>query len=149
MIRRQIPERDSEMEPLSDPSNVTGFSSPAKDYMEDRLHIIQRLVKDPTNTYYFEADNNEMSLFGIKRGAIIVVDRTIPVIENKIIVVFESDEWIVRQYIIINGKKCLVTGKKSIPPIYVTSKTILFGVVTWSCNSHSLIQEHVRIDRLQ
>jgi len=49
MLLKNTPERKIEMDPLEDAGKVTGFSSPATDYSQDRLHIIQKLVKDPTN----------------------------------------------------------------------------------------------------
>lgn len=56
------------LEPLEDPGKVSGFQSPADDYRKDHLNIMERLITDPVNTYYFEADSDEMELFGIKKG---------------------------------------------------------------------------------
>lgn len=134
MLRKSTPERDSDMEPLSNPDQVTGFSSPAQDYKQDRLHIIQKLVKDPTNTFYFEAENDDLIEFGIKRGALLVVDKSVPVANARIVVANHESEWVIRQLFILNGKKYLITRNTHINTIEVNENTVIFGVVTWSCN---------------
>lgn len=134
MLRNLIPERDKDLEPLENPGQVTGFSSPAQDYKEDRLHIIQKLVKDPTNTFYFEADNNDLIEFGIKRGALLIVDKSIPITDGRIVVAYHAGEWIMRQLATLTGKKYLVTRNTHINTVEVDSDTVIFGVVTWSCN---------------
>ena len=58
------PIQDTNLEPIRDPGQVSGFQSPAADYQEDRLHIIQNLVSDPLNTFYFEAGSDKMDQFG-------------------------------------------------------------------------------------
>ncbi|MBC7913826.1 MAG: hypothetical protein H7Y07_06845, partial [Pyrinomonadaceae bacterium] len=57
MLRQIQSNKDTELEPIADPGQVSGFQSPAADYQEDRLHILQKLVSDPLNTFYFEASS--------------------------------------------------------------------------------------------
>lgn len=134
MLRKSTPERDLDMEPLADPDQVTGFSSPAQDYKQDRLHIIQKLVKDPTNTFYFEAENNDLIEFGIKRGALLVVDKSVPITNARIVVAHHEGEWIIRQLFMLNGKKYLITRNTHTTTVEINESTVIFGVVTWSCN---------------
>ncbi len=51
MLRNIVIKRNEVLEPIKDRGHVKGFSSPATDYIQERLHIIQKLVNDPTNTY--------------------------------------------------------------------------------------------------
>ena len=46
MLDLYKPSRDTNLEPIEDAGHVSGFQSPAADYREDRLHILQRLVTD-------------------------------------------------------------------------------------------------------
>ena len=132
MLRKTKPSRNEELEPLENPGQVTGFSSPAGDYAQDRLHIIQRLVKDPTNTYYFEMDNNDMIQMGINRGALLVVDRSIKPRNGSIIVGYYEGEWLTRMLV---SNQYLSTGPMDRKPIKIEEDGIMiFGVVTWSCN---------------
>ena len=134
MLRKTTPDRDLDLEPIANPDQVTGFSSPAQDYQQDRLHIIQKLVRDPTNTFYFESDNDHMIKFGIKRGALLIVDKSVPVIPGRVVVAYHDGEWMIRQLYLLNGKKHLTTRNAQIETIDINEHTIIFGVVTWSCN---------------
>jgi len=79
MIREVVIPRNEFIDTLETPGKVSGFVSPAEDYVQKRLHISQLIVKDPTNTFYFQADDDQMRYFGILKGSIIIVDKTIPV----------------------------------------------------------------------
>jgi DNA polymerase V len=92
------------------------------------------VVTDPTNTFYFEAANDDLISFGIKRNAIIVVDRSLPVKEGKMVVANHENEWVIRQLIKINTDMYLITSNEQEKPIKVSDQTIFFGVVTWSRN---------------
>ena len=141
MLRKSSPDRNLDLEPLENPGQVTGFSSPAQDYKEDRLHIIQKLVKDPTNTFYFEAENDELIDFGIKKGALLVVDKSVPVTIGRIVVAFQDGEWIIRQLVVIDGKTKLATRNNQLNTVETNETTDIFGVVTWSCNP--LSKKHI------
>jgi len=59
MIRELELPKNELLETLENPGRVSGFISPAEDYKQRRLHIAQKIVKDPTNTFYFESDDNQ------------------------------------------------------------------------------------------
>lgn len=128
------PPRDLQLEPLADPGQVTGFSSPAQDYHEDRLHIIQKLVKDPTNTYYFEMESNDMSVYGIVRGALLIVDRSVKPKPGAIVIAHVEGEWITRKLGADNDQNYLTCGQKFKDIIIGEEGITIFGSVTWSCN---------------
>jgi len=134
MLRNTIPTRDSNLEPLTDPGQVTGFSSPAQDYHEDRLHIIQKLVKDPTNTYYFEMENNDMSGFGIVKGALLIVDKSVEPKHGAIVIANVEGEWITRKLFAADHQKYLTCGIQDRDVPITTDGIVIFGAVTWSCN---------------
>ncbi len=46
MLQQRITPKDEGLEPLDHPGKVSGFVSPAEDYMEGRLNILEHLVKD-------------------------------------------------------------------------------------------------------
>ena len=134
MIRKIAPERDINLEPLADPGQVTGFSSPAQDYSQDRLHIIQKLVNDPTNTYYFEMENNDMCGYGIVKGALLIVDRSVKPKDGAIIIVNVEGEWITRKLIIKDNLNFLTCGIQENDLLITDEGIVIFGAVTWSCN---------------
>jgi len=134
MLRKTTPKRDPVLEPIADPGQVTGFSSPAQDYSEDRLHIIQKLVKDPTNTYYFEMENNDMAVYGIVKGALLIVDRSMKPKHGTIVIANVEGEWITRKLILNADKKFLTCGMENQDISITDDGIVIFGSVTWSCN---------------
>lgn len=143
MIRAINPARDIELEPLENPGNTTGFASPATDYIQDRLHIVQKLVDDPVNTFYFHMDSAELQNLGIAKDALLVVDRSVRPSHGSIIIVNKDGEWLVRQLITLGGQKYLVNGRLLSERTLIEDEGIVvFGVVTWSCNPMRKIKKH-------
>jgi len=144
MLRNINPIRDNELEPLKDPGQVSGFASPASDYMQSRLHIIQKIVKDPTNTFYFEMKSDELKSLGIIKDALLVVDRSVKPTHGSTVVVNYEGEWIVKQLVINRKGKSLGTGMPDDERIVVGDQGIqIFGVVTWSCNPMANLVKHI------
>jgi len=136
MLRKNTPERNIDMDPLEDAGKVTGFSSPATDYSQDRLHIIQKLVKDPTNTFYFEMENNDMSGFGILKGALLVVDRSVRPKNSEIVIANVEGEWVTRKLIVKSSTVHLVSSLAEEEEVIdiTDGQVVIFGTVIWSCN---------------
>jgi DNA polymerase V len=148
MIRELEIPKDNVLDTMDNPGRVSGFISPAEDYKQRRLHIAQRIVGDPTNTYYFEADDDHMRYFGIMKGSIIIVDKSIKVSSGMLIVCCVEDEWLTRKLLITgdNTYLCINDGMEAC--MNITGKNItVFGAVTWTCLPHSK-QHHVRTGRL-
>lgn len=148
MIRELEIPKDNVLDTLDNPGRVSGFISPAEDYKQRRLHIAQRIVGDPTNTYYFEADDDHMRYFGIMKGSIIIVDKSIKVSSGMLIVCCVEEEWFTRKLLVSgdNTYLCINDGMEAC--MNITGKNItVFGAVTWTCLPHSK-QHHVRTGRL-
>lgn len=129
---------------VEDPGQVTGFSYPATDYIQERLHIIQKLVNDPTNTYYFEMRTDELTSFGIAKGALLIVDRSIKAKSGSTVVVNIEGEWMVRKLIISGKDRYLRSGEADERTILLNENGIvIFGVVTWSCNPLAVLTKHL------
>ena len=128
---------NEELEPLSHPGKASGFVSPAEDYMEGRLNILERLVKDPVNTYYAEATTDELINLGISKGTLFVYDTSIKAKHNSLVIVWYRGEWKVRQLYLIGKQVYLGTGKdtEELEPIDA-NELLIRGVVTWSCRPH-------------
>lgn len=137
-----------DLAPIADPSQVSGFQSPADDYKEDRLNIIEKLVRDPLNTYFFECDSDAMQGFDIRVGTILIVDRTLTAKGGNIVIAWRDGDWLVRQLREINGVRDLITGHRDESPIEITADegVMIWGVVTWSCTPQ--IEKNVCVSRL-
>ena len=137
MFKHRIHIQNEELEPLSDPGKTSGFVSPAEDYMAGQLNILERLVKDPVNTYYAEATTDELMIFGIAKGTLFVYDTSIKPKHGSLVVVWYRGEWKVRQLYLLGKQVFLGTGKEDDEPEPVHQDELLIrGVVTWSCRPH-------------
>lgn len=137
-----------DLAPIADPSKVSGFQSPADDYKEERLSIMEKLVKDPLNTYFFESDSDAMEAFDIRQGTILIVDRTLRARGGNIVIAWMDGNWLVRQLRDINGVRDLITGQRDETPISISHDEglLIWGVVTWSCSPQ--IEKNVCVSRL-
>lgn len=63
-----------------------GFPSPADDFLDDGLDLNQLLIRNPDATFLYRADGDSMILRGILSGAILIVDRSIQVQNNDVVV---------------------------------------------------------------
>lgn len=151
MLRKIETIERADLEPIEQPGVVSGFQSPAADYAEERLNILQKLITDPTNTYFFESESDSMALFGIRIGTLLVVNRAILPTGGMIVVAWYDGKWRVRQLISHGKKKFLTTAREEDPLVEVSEANgmIIWGVVTWSCCPQLEIKKYVRPRRLQ
>ena len=75
---------------------ISGFKSPADDYLEGRLDITSTLVVDPHCTFYFRMSSDCMSSFNIPENAILIVDRSLKAIDHSVVVLPYEGELICR-----------------------------------------------------
>lgn len=137
MLKQVNTHKDPALEPLLHPEQASGFVSPAEDYLEGRLNILERLVKDPVNTYYAEANSDELNALGICKGTLFVYDTSITPKHGSLVVVWHQYEWKVRQLLLLGSQAFLGTGKEQEEPEPVAKDQLLVrGVVTWSCRPH-------------
>lgn len=137
MLQQRFHIQNEELEPLSNPGKTSGFVSPADDYLEGRLNILERLVKDPVNTYYAEAITDELSALGICKGTLFVCDTSISPEHGSLVIVWYQGEWKVRQLLLSGNSVFLGTGREQEECEPISKKEFhIFGVVTWSCRPH-------------
>lgn len=146
MLREIDVPRNKEQEPLANAGAVSGFVSPAEDYKERRLNIVERIVSDPINTFYFEAINDEMKDYGITTGTLLVVDRSKQIRSGMLIICNVDGEWLNR-FLVKKGNQTFLHSSKDKPAIELTGKNIeIFGAVTWHCVPQKI--KNVRLSRL-
>ncbi len=64
----------------------TGFASPAEQFSEKRLDLNALLIRRPAATFFMRMRGNSHAEPGIRRGDILVVDRSQPLAEGKLVV---------------------------------------------------------------
>lgn len=113
---------------------ISGFQSPADDYLEGRLNISEVLVVDPESTFYFQMDSQSMKNQGLLSGDILVIDRSLTAVKDAIVVAYVDSCFFCRRYDISNNKPVLIGDEDEIE---TTDGQILqiWGVVTSICRN--------------
>lgn len=70
-------------------TRTTGFASPAESYVDKRLDLNDLIVSNAKTTFYFEHAGDE--LHNVKKGSILVVDRSQIPTTDDLVVLIESD----------------------------------------------------------
>src|ERR1051326_6233443 len=64
---------------------MAGFPSPADDF-PTRLDLNKQLIKNPDATYFVKVHGDSMEGIGIRSGDVLIVDRSLPPTDNKIVI---------------------------------------------------------------
>ena len=109
-----------------------GFPSPADDFMDNRLNLNDYVIKNPRSTYFVKVSGDSMIGAGIFSGDILVVDRSIQVRDNRIVVAMIDGEFMVKRLRQHKDSMYLISENSSYPPIEVLDQDLMiWGVVTF------------------
>ncbi len=110
-----------------------GFPSPAEDYMERPLDLHELLVEHPTATFFVKVDGDSMIGAGMHTGDILVVDRSLPPQNGKVIVALLNGEFTVKRLKIENKQIYLAPENPRYPVITVGAESDfqVWGIVTY------------------
>ncbi len=111
-----------------------GFPSPADDYIDRRLDLNELLIKHPASTFFLRVEGESMIDAGIHSGDILIVDRSLEVKSDKIIIAVINGELTVKRIIKDKDGLFLVPENSEYPIIRVTDEMEfqVWGVVTSS-----------------
>tara|TARA_R110001583_G_scaffold22377_7_gene84030 strand:+ start:33186 stop:33596 length:411 start_codon:yes stop_codon:yes gene_type:complete len=91
--------------PITASAGITGFESPASDYLQLPLSLDALLIEHPSATFIGKADGHSMQGVGIFSGDILIVDRHVTVKDRDVIVANFNGEFICK---ILNIKERLL-----------------------------------------
>ena len=77
-------------------SKTTGFASPAESYVDKRLYLNELIVQDLYTTFYFQY--NGPNTLGVRKGNILVIDRSIEPGEGELVIIAEKECFKIRKY---------------------------------------------------
>lgn len=123
---------------------ISGFQSPAADYLEGRLDIADRLVIDPHSTFYFQMQGSEMESCGICDGDILIIDRSLKAGHGAVVVAFSAGAFICRLFLLEKGEVLLKGDHERISETEMGALQI-WGVVTSVCRN--MLPKALRIGR--
>ncbi|GFM37869.1 LexA family protein [Desulfovibrio psychrotolerans] len=111
---------------------AAGFPSPAEDYVERPLDLNEHLVRNPVATFFVRAQGDSMTGAGILDGDILVVDRSVAPVHNRIVIAAVHGELTVKRLYLREGAVLLMPENENYPPLDVTGQedVTVWGVVT-------------------
>ncbi len=118
--------------PLVDIGISAGFPSPADDFLQQRISLDKILVKNKDATFFARVSGQSMIDAGINDNDLLVIDRSIEPVNNKIAVCFIDGEFTVKRLRVEGNKVWLKPENPDYPIINITEENdfIIWGIVT-------------------
>lgn len=109
-----------------------GFPSSADDYVENNIDLNKYLIKHPAATFFVRVSGDSMIGAGIHNNDLLIVDRSIPPSNGKVVIAAIEGELTVKRLIIKNGNSILHAENDKFQPIKINLETgaHIWGVVT-------------------
>ena len=79
-------------------ANATGFGAAADDYMERGIDLNEQLIRNKPATFFFKMKGDAMKDAGIFDNDILIVDRSVKLVNGKIIISILNGELLVRRF---------------------------------------------------
>ena len=113
-------------------ANATGFGAAADDYAERGIDLNEQLIMNKPATHFFRMNGEAMLEVGIFPGDILIVDRSLKVTSDKIIVAVVNGELLVRLYKQSFDSRWLQPANKRFGSLTIEKNTsfVSWGVVT-------------------
>jgi len=118
---------------------AAGFPSPADDYLQGSIDLNELLIAHPAATFLVRASGQSMVNAGIYENDILVVDRSIPPTQGKIVIAAMNGQLTVKRlHQSSENELMLMPENPAFKPIVVKegSEVYIWGVVT--CVLHAL-----------
>jgi DNA polymerase V len=120
-------------------ANATGFGAAADDYMERGIDLNEQLIRNKPATYFFRMKGDAMQEAGIYDGDVLVVDRSLKLMNGRIIVAILNGELLVRRFHKNFSSAFLIPENTRYKPINLGefSDFTVWGVVTFTIHNHT------------
>jgi len=114
---------------------ISGFPSPANDYIEDPIDLNKHFIKNHEATFLVRALGQSMHGSGINDQAVLIVDRSIKAKHNSIVVASIDGEFVCKR-LKLKPKMCLMPDNPESPAIFIKEgqELEIVGTVTSAIN---------------
>nr|WP_298522404.1 translesion error-prone DNA polymerase V autoproteolytic subunit [uncultured Halomonas sp.] len=137
MIGRVDEATTTRLLPLFADSVRAGFPSPADDYIEANLDLVDHLVPHPSSTFYVRARGDSMESDGIYDGDLLIVDRSLEPRNGDVLIIALDGELTCKRLGKIGQRPYLIPGNPKYRPIPLSGvESHVWGIVTH--NVHAL-----------
>lgn len=123
--------------PLISEGISAGFPSPAMDFEDIAIDLNKELIKNPPTTFFGRVKGNSMRDAGIFNNDLLIIDKSLPISNNKIAVCYIDGEFTIKRVTIEKDCVWLIPENESYKPIKVTpdSELIIWGIIIHSIKS--------------
>ncbi|WP_394700531.1 LexA family protein [Thiomicrorhabdus sp.] len=124
--------------PLFASKVIAGFPSPAEDYVETRLDLNEKLIRNQEATFLLRVQGDSMRDVGILDGDILIVDRSVTPADGKIVIAALDGDLTVKRLKIRDGRTWLLPENPDYRPIEIREESdmVIWGVVTASISQY-------------
>ena len=121
-------------------ANATGFGAAADDYMLRGIDLNEQLIRNKPATYFFRMKGDAMQDAGISDGDVLIVDRSLKLMNGRIIVAILNGELLVRRFHKNFSAAFLLPENSRYKAINLSefSDFVVWGVVTFTIHHHAL-----------
>ena len=123
---------------------AAGFPSPADDYVEDHLDLVELVNATSPSCFFMRVAGESMTGDGIYHGDVIVVDRAATPVNGSVVVASVDGELTVKRFMRRGHRVALLAANPDYPAIELHGEQEL---VVWGVVTHSLRDHRVRRDR--
>ena len=128
-----IPDWESSLDSILVSSGISaGFPSPAGDFKQERISLDRELIKNKEATFFARVNGQSMIDAGLDDNDLLVIDRSLEPVNNKIAVCLIDGEFTVKRLKVEKGKICLQPENSNYKSIEITEENefIIWGIVT-------------------
>jgi DNA polymerase V len=93
-------------------ANATGFGAAADDYAERGIDLNEQLVRNKPATFFMRVNSDAMVGAGIHNGDVVIVDRSLPATNGKVVIAVVDGEMLIRRYESNNNRGRLVPASR-------------------------------------
>jgi DNA polymerase V len=116
-----------------------GFPSPADDYMEMTLDLNEKLIRNPSSTFFAQISGSSMINAGIGDGDIVIIDKSLQPKDDSVLVCIIDGEFTLKRFKKIDEESAyLMPDNPEFDPIKITKHNnfMIWGVVTYTIHKH-------------
>lgn len=119
--------------PFMESQISAGFPSPADDFQSEKISLDEYVVKNKDSTFYARARGISMVYAGIDEGDILIIDRSLDIVNGRKAVCFVDGDFTLKKVVIEKDCAWLIAYNDEFPPIKVTEENdfLVWGILTF------------------
>ncbi len=119
--------------PIVEEGIAAGFPSPAEDFKQPRISLDKELIDHPEATFFARVRGDSMINAGLADGDLLVIDKSLEPVHDKIAVCFIDGEFTVKRLNITSEGLFLAPENDHYHPIKVTedNELVIWGIVIY------------------